>query len=395
MDKTMKKLLWGLVGLILLLILLDATAEQPVDWSASYVHTENKAMATEVFYKGLETVTTTIEHQVKPPFKVFKDSLPSGTYVFINQSVGLTDEESEQLLDWVSAGNTGFIASYGVPKLLLDTLGLDVSYYISNSEIEYQPSFRLKNKSLQQNEFKTSRKAFEYLYFSEIDTAKTQTLGLVKTAKTDKAIHTNYVEVEWGKGSFLFHLAPQVYTNYFMVDGSNGEYTSKTLGYLDLNQPLYWDDYYKAGKERVSNPLYYLLSNPYLKSAYYLIIIASLFYVLFGGKRKQRPIPVIEPVKNRSYEFTQTIAGMYLDKKDHKAIAQKQINSFFEHIRSTYQLQTHSIDQEFIQNLAFKTGTTAQELNALFEYIQRLNTTENITEDDLKTLDKKLTTFNR
>jgi len=395
MDKTMKALLWGLLGLILLLVVLDATADQPVDWSDSYVHTENKAMATEVFYKGLETVTPTIVHKKKPPFEVFKDSLSAGTYIFINRYVGLTDEESKQLLDWVGAGNTSFIASYGVPKLLLDTLGLDVSYYISNSEIEYQPSFKLKDKTLQQNEFKTSRKAFEYLYFSEIDSAKTQALGLVKTAKTAKAIHNNYIEVEWGNGKFLFHLAPQVYANYFMVDGSNAEYSSKTLGYLDLSQPLYWDDYYKAGKERVSNPLYYLLSNPYLKAAYYLIIIASLFYVLFGGKRKQRPIPVIEPVKNRSYEFTQTIAGMYLDKKDHKAIAQKQINSFFEHIRSTYQMQTHTINHEFIQNLAFKTGTPAEELNALFQYIQRLNTSEIITEDDLKTLDKKLTTFNR
>jgi hypothetical protein len=116
--------------------------------------------------------------------------------------------------------------------------------------------------------------------------------------------------------------------------------------------------------------------------------------VLFGGKRKQRPIPIIPAVQNRSYEFAQTIAGMYLDKKDHKAIAQKQITAFLEQIRSSYHLSTHEINTSFLKDLASKTSKEFEDLKALFQYIERINTSEIVSEDELKTLDKKITTFN-
>ncbi|NEV93517.1 DUF4350 domain-containing protein [Psychroflexus sp. YR1-1] len=397
MDKKMKGLLWGLIGLVLLLIVLDETAEEPTDWSASYVHTDDRALAAEIFYDGLQSVSKDIRHFDKSPFQVFQDSLQnSGTYFFLNRFVNLTPEESEELLDWVESGNTAFIASEGIPELLLDTLDLDISFHVSNSALVYQPSFNLTEEPQTLAEFKTSRKTFEYLYFSETDSATTKALGLVKpkNAEPEKTKHINFIEVSWGEGKFLLHLAPQVYTNYFMVDGDNAEYTARTLSYLDLNQPLFWDNYYKSGKERITSPLYYLLSNPYLKSAYYLIIFTSLLFVLFGGKRKQRPIPVIPPVQNRSYEFAQTIAGMYMDKKDHKAMAQKQITSFLERIRSAYHLSTNDITTAFLRDLSSKTSTDYEDLKALFQYIEYINTSEIISEDELKTLDTKLTTFN-
>jgi hypothetical protein len=309
--------------------------------------------------------------------------------------VNLTKEESLSLLEWVDSGNTAFIASESIPKPLLDSLDLDVSFYVSQSEIEYQPSFNFKDQNLALKDFKTSRKPFEYSYFSKIDSTTTSLLGDVKTKKTspDEAFHTIFIEVAWGKGKFLLHLAPQVYTNYFLLDANNSDYTSRTLGYLNLNQTLFWDGYYKAGKDQITNNLYYLLSNPYLKSAYYLVILTSLLYVLFAGKRKQRAIPIRPPVKNRSYEFVQTIAGMYLDKKDHKAIAQKQITAFLEHIRSRYKVSTQEISTTFIKDLASKTNKKERDLKILFQYIDRITASEVVTADDLKTLNRKITTF--
>lgn len=396
MDRRMKGLLVGFVALLAFVIIIDATAEEPTDWSASYVHDSNKALATEVFYENLKTLSTDIQQLKKPPFEVFQDTLSrTGTYVFINNFVNLTKEESLSLLEWVDSGNTVFIASEGIPKPLLDSLDLDVSFYVSQSEIEYQPSFNFKDQNLALKDFKTSRKPFEYSYFSEIDSTTTSLLGDVKTKKAtpEEAVHTNFIEVAWGKGKFLLHLAPQVYTNYFLLDANNSDYTSRTLGYLNLNQTLFWDGYYKAGKDQITNNLYYLLSNPYLKSAYYLVILTSLLYVLFAGKRKQRAIPIRPPVKNRSYEFVQTIAGMYLDKKDHKAIAQKQITAFLEHIRSRYKVSTQEISTTFIKDLASKTNKNEGDLKKLFQYIERVTTSEIVTADDLKTLNRKITTF--
>ncbi len=395
MDRKIKLFLLGCFVLFIFIVILDTNAEEPVDWTPSYVHTDDKALATEVFYQSLQNLTQTIKHYETSPFEVFQDSVsPRGSYFFLDQYVNLTPEESHYIMDWVSSGQTAFISSEGIPKLILDTLGLDVSFYVSNSTIEYQPSFNLKSPQLQLPEFKPSRKKFEYLYFSEIDSSATQVLGLVKPFDEDQTQHTNYIKVNFGEGQFLLHLAPQVYTNYFMVDKNNSQYTARTLSYLDLNAPLLWDNYYKSGKQTNTNLMYYLLSNPNLKSAYYLIIFTSLLFVFFAGKRKQRPIPIQRPFENKTYEFTQTIAGMYLDKKDHKAIAEKQIKSFLESIRSTYHLQTSRINEAFLEDLASKTTKDYQKLKEIFEYIHYINSAEIISEQELKALDKKMTSLN-
>jgi hypothetical protein len=399
MDKKNKGLIIGLIGVIILIIILDATTQKPVDWFPSYVHTDNKALGTEVFYKSLSSLDTDIQHVKKSPFESFQDSLQQkGTYFFLNEYINLTKEEIDQLLEWVNSGNTAFIASQGIPKSLLDTLGIDISFYLSNSQIEYQPSFNLVEENLKLESAKKSKKAFEYLYFSEIDSTKTQSLGFaqstLKGSEDENARHINFVKVSWGNGYFLCHLAPQTFTNYFMVDGSNSSYTARILNYINFNEPILWDNYYKAGKEKITNPLYYLLSNIYLKTTYYLIIISSILFILFGGKRKQRPIPIITSVENKSREFAQTIAGMYLDKKDHKAIAQKQILSFLDKIRTRYGLSTQKVDDRFLKGLSQKTNQNYEDLEELFKYIEFINTSETISEKELINLDHKISHFN-
>jgi hypothetical protein len=399
MDKKNKGLIIGLIGVIILIIILDATTEKPVDWFPSYVHTDNKALGTEVFYKSLSSLDTDIQHVKKSPFESFQDSLQQkGTYFFLNEYINLTKEEIDQLLEWVNSGNTAFISSQGIPKSLLDTLGIDISFYLSNSQIEYKPSFNLVEENLKLESAKKSKKAFEYLYFSEIDSTKTQSLGFAQSAlkgsEDENARHINFVKVSWGNGYFLCHLAPQTFTNYFMVDGSNSSYTARILNYINFNEPILWDNYYKAGKEKITNPLYYLLSNIYLKTTYYLIIISSILFILFGGKRKQRPIPIITSVENKSREFAQTIAGMYLDKKDHKAIAQKQILSFLDKIRNRYGLSTQKVDARFLKELSQKTNQNYEDLEELFKYIEFINTSETISEKELINLDHKISHFN-
>ena len=399
MNKRNKGLITGLVGIIILIIILDATTVKPVDWFPSYVHTDNRALGTELFYKSLSSLDTDIQHIEKSPFENFQDSLrKQGTYFFLNDYLDLTKEEINQLLEWVDSGNTAFIASQGIPEPLLDTLGIGVSSYLSDSQIEYQPSFNLVEKHLQLDSAKKSRKAFEYLYFSKIDSSKTQSLGFaqstLKESEANNASHINFIKVSWGNGYFLCHLAPQTFTNYFMVEDSNNDYTARTLNYIDFSKPILWDNYYKAGKEKITNPLYYLLSNIYLKTTYYLIIISSILFILFGGKRKQRPIAIIDSVKNKSQEFAQTIAGMYLEKKDHKTIAQKQIQSFLDRIRNRYGLSTQKVDTRFLKELSQKTNQDYKDLEELFKFIEFINASETISEKELINLDHKISHFN-
>ena len=74
--------------------------------------------------------------------------------------------------------------------------------------------------------------------------------------------------------------------------------------------------------------------------------------MIFKGKRNQRLIPVITPLKNQTLAFTRTIANMYYEKSDHKNIATHKINYFLEYIRITHRLSTLKIDASFYEKLA-------------------------------------------
>src|SRR5699024_2864468 len=129
--------------------------------------------------------------------------------------------------------------------------------------------------------------------------------------------------------------------------------------------------------------------NRYLKWAYYLLIIAVILFVLFEGKRKQKAIKVIDPPKNMSYDYTRTIAGMYLNKKDHATIAHKMIGQFLNYIRVELRTGVDKIDKELIDRLEELTHNPREEIKALFEQLNTMQKARFVSEKDLKSLNKK------
>jgi hypothetical protein len=53
------------------------------------------------------------------------------------------------------------------------------------------------------------------------------------------------------------------------------------------------------------SPMRFILNNPPLRYAWYLLLLGLLIFVLFNAKRKQRIVPVIEPLKNTSLDLSE------------------------------------------------------------------------------------------
>ena len=54
-----------------------------------------------------------------------------------------------------------------------------------------------------------------------------------------------------------------------------------------------------------------ILQSQALKWAFYMTLISLILFVIFRGKRTQRIIPVIDPLKNATLDFTKTIGDLY------------------------------------------------------------------------------------
>lgn len=383
------------------LIYLEATEKAPINWYPSYAKSDKIPYGTYVLYN---TVKESVgEDKVidvdQPPYLFLTDSSNTvqGTYFFINNFIAFDDAESDRMLEWVAKGNTLFVSSANIGERILDTLNLETQAYYDLDNLQRKPLYGLSNPSLKKEHAYYIDLEIGATSFDEIDTLETVVLGEFDLSKEDtlqmEEPKIHFISQAFGKGTILLHLMPEAFTNYGMLRSNNYEYVEGVLKYFPTDTPIYWDNHYNNGKTTQTSPLYVFLNNRYMKWAYYMLIIGVLLWVFFEGKRKQRSIPIVKPLANKTIEFTETIAGMYLEKKDHTSIAYHQINYFFDFARSEYYVNTGKRDAAFLEKIGLKSGNSKEQTAELFQYIEGILNMGNVSQEQLLRLNKLIEAY--
>lgn len=384
------------LGLFLLLIIslawLESTEPEPINWTPSFTAKDKIPLGAFVFYENLKATHENIEDINIPPYEYLNSSPGMGTYFFLNNLVTFDKKELEDLLNWVADGNRLFISAYGFGNHLADTLSLETASHISTDGFTSRPKLNLVNSGLQLAKAAEFDHDLPAIYFKEIDTSKTVVLGTAQFEDKEASKKVNFIKTGFGNGEIFLHTTPQAFSNYFLLKNDNYKYTEALLAYLEGNTIL-WDAYYKSGKSFFTSPLYILLNNRALKWAYYFILIASIIFILFEGKRKQRAIPVIDPPANRSFEFTETISSLYLEQQKFHELGLKKIALFMEFIRTHYRLDTSEINEQFYKDLSIKSEKSIEDAKNLFDFMQDFQQNKENNKQDFFQLAKQINTF--
>ncbi len=387
-----------LVALVMLAIVaLEMSKPKAINWFPSYATHHKIPFGTYVFNAQLKRVADSVTTVDRPPFEYLQNNDFKGTYVFYNDGVAFGNEELNSLLDWVSNGNTLMLAAVNFEEKLLDTLNLSTTSVntIDNFDNEYQ--VQLVNPKLDATKSYKYDRSTTFYHFNKIDTLKTTVIGLIDTYRGEnKPVEDTLIssiKQPFGNGEIILSTFPQAFTNYFMLQSPNQDYTAGLLSYIDTSNPIYLDTYYKTGKTFYTSPMYMLLNTVSLKWAYYLMLIGALIYIIFEGKRKQRAIPIISPLQNQTVDFTRTIANMYYESGKHKDISQHKVHHFFEYIRNTLHLSTAEINTSFIKNLAARSNNTVEDTQILFNVISTLDQKTEINSIELERLNTLIEQF--
>lgn len=94
--------------------------------------------------------------------------------------------------------------------------------------------------------------------------------------------------------------------------------------------------------------------------------------MLFEGKRKQRIIPIIAPLRNDSVSFVETVGRLYYNKGNHTNLAEKMVQQFLEWVRTNYFLNTNQLNDAFIHQLTIKSGQADATVRELMEMIHEI-----------------------
>lgn len=399
LTKKSKILIIILIAVIGLLTFLEATEPEPINWFPSYAKTDKIPLGTFVSYTLLKESFSDkkLKDINQPPYEFLLDNdTISGTYFFVNGAVSFDDSELDRILNWVSKGNTLFVSSKTISYNLLDTLSIETDNLVSLDDISTQPLVELVNKNLKTKHPYHYKRDTYNTYFSKVDTLQTSVLGVTQLYQDTLQIKKpklNYIKQPFGDGEILLHSFPEAFGNYFMLSDTNYLYTQNLLSYINSTNKILWDNHYKSGKTFITSPLYFLLQNRYLKWAYYCLAIGVFLFVLFEGKRKQRSIPIIEPLKNQTLAFTRTISAMYFEKEKHKEIVEKQNLLFLDYVHHQLRIPTSSIDDKILLDISARSNNDIEDTKALFKYFEELNRKRIIIKEEVTRLYEMISEF--
>lgn len=380
-----------LAGMIVAYALFEYYRPKPVDWNPTYQNDHKIPFGTKVLFETLPAVMQQrdITSLRLPVYNHLTESkLPArSNYMFVCSEFAIDGNDRKQLLAYVKRGNNVFISAYDLSDTLCNMLGFKADLKAP----------KLRDTTLVNNFVNPQlQKAGGYNFFHDDG----RNFLVIKKPKNITVLGRNarkepiFIRVRYGAGNFYIHNLPLALTNFYVLNPKTSDYAYKALSYLPP-WPTYWDEFQKQGRfaDDEQSIFRYVYSQPPLLWAYYVIIWGLLFYVFFAGKRTQRIIPVVEPPKNTSLEFVQTVGRLYFQQGDHHNIGQKKIQYFLAFLRERFGLNTTVMDAEFIEALAQKSGISADEAADLVRTLNNARRSISLSEFDLLVLNEKIERF--
>ncbi len=391
MTKDWKYIVYlSLLGFLLLFVILSKNKEH--DWSLHFSHLSKDPYGTFVLTNLLpgHIKNQNLTNSYKTIYEL-KDSLQQQENILIISSRFAPDQEDAKvLLTMVENGTTAFISSTDFFGTFADTLGLETGDSFFQGENSFSQgdsaSLHFVSPAMDSSRLFKYKRANIHNYFRKIDSVSAFVL-----AKNDFNQPVT-VRIKKGKGSFILNCTPIIFTNIYLLAEKNYDFVATSISYLPEKNTLR-TEFYHLGRMESATPLRFILTNEPLSWAYYISIITLLLFMIFEAKRKQRIIPVIKPLANTTLEFVSTIGNLYYQRGDHKNIADKKIQFFFDHLHAHYFMSTTLRDENFITVVAGKSGAGEQTVRSLTQIINRILAKEKITKEELTSLNELLEKF--
>lgn len=385
----------------ILLITLQLMTPKTLNWKPSYKKDDKIPYGVSALYSTFPLLFPSKETIVKnvPLYNGLKnENYHHACYIIINKSFNADKLDLIKLLHFVEEGNDAFISATAFSNQFMDSLRFKTDMHLNevmeNDSLLTQNRIKDFSDSIHLNFYNPLLRTKEGyringyggFFFSSFDTSAATVLGSMEQDRV------NFIKMRYGKGTFLLHSTPEVFTNYNFLAERNSDYAASVFSYL-TPEAVIWDEYYKEGRLINKNPLRVIMSHAPLATAYYVIIFSVLIFILIGIKRKQRIIPVIEPLKNTTLEFVNTIGTLYYQHGSHKEIAEKQIHYFFSYLKSVFRVSISENDESFIGRVAILSGIEHGKVKNILDHISYVKSQSQIHEQELLQLNKMIEDF--
>ncbi|MDX1906702.1 MAG: DUF4350 domain-containing protein [Bacteroidia bacterium] len=350
----------------------------------------------EHWYTGATSEQVTTSPFDRLVYEVYENNL----YILVNTDLSmLTDMDLRELREFAYMGNHVLLAARTLDEDQFPVINSVASEFFQPGDAEDTFTVELRDTLM--------------LHLPDIDPDIQVVLDqerLFMDADTGTVLMTagDHVPVavrfQLGAGTITLSSLPELFSNYYILQPRYEHLLSALMPDTAVTH-IYWDEYYKVRainrrmiqevqqESRRSGFFAYVWARPALRWAFWLCILLMAVYVLSEHRRRQRVIPVIPPVSNTSLAFAETIARLYLVRKEHRSIADKRIKTLLDFIRTQYYLRADTFHAAFFQALAAKSEVPLEDITLLFRQIELTRRSGLITESELIELNRHIEMF--
>lgn len=378
-----------------LVVAVQYLLPKPVNWQRTYMTKDKNPFGTYAIRQLLEpTFAKNVEMNKTTLYNLKYGQSPT-CLILMDHQINLSKPDLKTMFQFVEDGNTVFMAASQFDGLLADTFHLRT--YPKIFKLFEKPDSLVKRPGAKVKMMATNlqKKVYDYpmlancYYFSNYDTTK---LTIASMLDDSSAV---MIEHKIGKGRIIFMAMPDVFGNYFIVKHKNRDYAYSVLSYATRDtKEIIWDENYKMFNVKSASFLKLIMESDALYAAYMLMLLAIIVHMISDGRRRQRAIPVVEPLKNTTLEFVNVVSHVYFNSENHKYIAEERVKYFYDTIRKRFNVPTSEISDLFIETISDLSGYDAKLVRQLFKYCENLRNASSASEHDLIELNRQITNFN-
>lgn len=340
------------------------------------------------------------------------NSKANDIYFFVGGENYLSEESTEYLMDFIRAGNTGFISTEEFPHALLNLICLDPDDVFAEEVIDSSQYFKFYHSN-----FKGKRYEFEFVHNNKVQQKTWDYFDVGAFALYDEDSlsslgsnnhdQINFIKIRYGNGYLFLHSNPYVFTNISMMKRDGFQYAENVLRHIPPGR-VQWDKYNiryhnessggdsdsgGGDGEKRESILQFIINNPPLLWAFLILLIGAVLYGLFKGKRMQKMVPASESKENMSLQYINTLSSLYLQEKKHNKLIKLKEKTFLNFIAERYYIHSNKLEDKFFTKVAKKSHIPKDAIIYIFNTFKELERSIEVSDDGLIALHQKIENF--
>ena len=375
---------WPLV-LVGLVVATVAVTPRPLDRRVRLERDGSAPFDAEVFHAMLPALAGPVENVAVTPYERLADTTLVGTtYVILARSYTPDAAEAARLLRYAARGNTVLVATNVFNGPLAHALGTPDT--TADGRRGLRSDWAEEIPFLTRGDLSTSDTlrhvapgvAGAYGFPVAVRTATLSGVDSTRAAVRALAPETYgpgapvLVTTAWGRGRIVVSSTPLAFTNAALTGpGDAARYLGAVFADVPRGRVL-WDDSVKPYRSYAETPLRFVLTTPALRWAYFTLVVAGLLWVLFRGRRWQRPIPERPPPPNAQREFARTVGRLHLVSGDTQALARRKARTLLDRIERDLRVSDPDLSDTTAARVAVRTDLPEARVRSAFARLRAL-----------------------